>query len=399
MAVFMMLINPSVFAVELGIDYSLVSPREPFEAGAQGRVELVAINRLTHETRPLLSATVKGTIIDGSNSWPVELIVDRDSTVALIPTGGFALIPLTFEVPTGLSGTVELAMDAPVPLRAILEIEEPLNIHGITAGPMEEKSVPSSSDESVRPLAIEQLSRYYPANVGIYEPVYLLYGSEAPGAKFQFSFKYRLFEEDGWLSRQIPFTKDLILAYTQRTLWDVGAESKPFYDTSYMPEFGYIFFAPEPDQKKLFTWLGGQIAVGHKSNGKSGPESRSLDTLFVRPSFAIGDIDGWHLIIAPKLFTYLDISTDNHDIANYRGYGNMHLVFAQKGGPALSVDGWIGQGFNHGTAQFDLTFPTSLFSGSLASFVHIQYWTGYGESLLDYDKRTDVIRFGFSLVR
>jgi phospholipase A1/A2 len=34
-----------------------------------------------------------------------------------------------------------------------------------------------------------------------------------------------------------------------------------------------------------------------------------------------------------------------------------------------------------------------------ATYVLIQYWNGYGESLRDYNKRTETIRAGFSLVR
>ncbi|MFM1851964.1 MAG: Phospholipase [Verrucomicrobiota bacterium] len=34
-----------------------------------------------------------------------------------------------------------------------------------------------------------------------------------------------------------------------------------------------------------------------------------------------------------------------------------------------------------------------------ATFVLVQYWDGYGESLLDYDQRSTGVRVEFSLVR
>ncbi|RKX33625.1 MAG: hypothetical protein DRP71_09845, partial [Verrucomicrobia bacterium] len=34
-----------------------------------------------------------------------------------------------------------------------------------------------------------------------------------------------------------------------------------------------------------------------------------------------------------------------------------------------------------------------------ATFLHVQYWNGYGESLLGYDQSTETVRFGLSLVR
>jgi outer membrane phospholipase A len=59
----------------------------------------------------------------------------------------------------------------------------------------------------------------------------------------------------------------------------------------------------------------------------------------------------------------------------------------------------MGQGFDKGYLQADFTIPTSLWSKHGAAFFHIQYWTGYGENLLDYNKSSDALRFGFSLVR
>ncbi|MBI4756898.1 MAG: phospholipase A [Betaproteobacteria bacterium] len=52
-------------------------------------------------------------------------------------------------------------------------------------------------------------------------------------------------------------------------------------------------------------------------------------------------------------------------------------------------------------AQADLSYrlKRSLFS-DVGGFFHIQYFTGYGESLLDYDQRRHPqLRFGFSVVR
>ena len=51
--------------------------------------------------------------------------------------------------------------------------------------------------------------------------------------------------------------------------------------------------------------------------------------------------------------------------------------------------------------QFDLSYPlrSSVFSG-VGAFVQLQYLSGYGETLLDYDQYSDPqVRIGFSLVR
>ena len=75
------------------------------------------------------------------------------------------------------------------------------------------------------------------------------------------------------------------------------------------------------------------------------------------------------------------------------------MVFGRNDGPALSLYARAGRGFRHGAMQADLTVPTSVFSGSFATYLHIQYWSGFGGSLLHYDRRTDIVRAGFSLVR
>lgn len=401
LAALMMLVDKPGCAAEIGLDFSLLAAQESLVSGEQGTADLVVINRLSHEMTPALPPILNGTIIDGPNRWLVQLVVDRAALTGPIPSRGFVLVPLSFELPEGMSGSVELAMDEPAPLRAILEISDSSSAgdDDTVADTPKEQPWPSHFGESARPLAIAHMTRYYAANLGVYEPVYFLYGSEAPAAKFQFSFKYRLIADDGWLAQKVPFMRGLTFAYTQRTLWDTGADSSPFYDTSYMPELGFFFLASEHEQHGLFTWLGWQAAFQHESNGMSGPDSRSLNIVFVRPAFAIGDLDGWHVIVVPKLFTYAGVSNKNNDIADYRGYGELRLVLAKNGGLALSVAGQIGQGFEHGAVQVDLTVPTRMLSNTIASYIHVQYWNGYGESLLDYDKHTDAVRIGLSFVR
>ena len=395
----MLCFAPSGNAAETGLSYSLVAPQQSAAAGTQQALELVIINRLSHETTPSLPATLDGTIIDGPDRWPVQLAVKLHATSGPIRPGGFALVPLSYLLPEGIDGTVEIAINEPVLLRAVLEITNPAH-HGPTdMESADSKLRPSGSSASKSPLAIDHLIRFYSEKFGLYEPMYFLYGSGDPAAKFQLSFRYLLFAKDTWIAKQIPMMGNLNIAYTQRTLWDVNGGSSPFYDTSYIPEIGFQFFAPEPDQKGMMMWLGWQAAIQHESNGKSGLDSRGLNTIFVRAAFTIGDLDGWHLTVAPRLFTYLSTSGRNSDIADYRGYGELRLVLAKHDGLALSISGAPGEDFDHGYAQIDFTIPSRLWSQTGSAFFHIQYWTGYGESLLDYNQSNDAVRLGFSIVR
>lgn len=59
----------------------------------------------------------------------------------------------------------------------------------------------------------------------------------------------------------------------------------------------------------------------------------------------------------------------------------------------------MGQAGDHRSIQLDLTYPTMRFFGSFSLYLDIQYYRGYGESLLGYNQKTDAWRFGFSLFR
>ena len=67
---------------------------------------------------------------------------------------------------------------------------------------------------------------------------------------------------------------------------------------------------------------------------------------------------------------------------------------------ALALTGRLGRGMHKGSLQADLTIPVrfdKLFD--FATYMLIQYWNGYGESLREYNVRTATVRAGFSLVR
>ena len=68
------------------------------------------------------------------------------------------------------------------------------------------------------------------------EPMYFVVGGGGGAtARFQLSFKYRLFDPDSHPVQWIPFLSRLHFGYTQTSIWDLGANSSPFRDTSYRP--------------------------------------------------------------------------------------------------------------------------------------------------------------------
>ncbi|HOP99043.1 MAG TPA: phospholipase A, partial [Verrucomicrobiota bacterium] len=62
--------------------------------------------------------------------------------------------------------------------------------------------------------------------------------------------------------------------------------------------------------------------------------------------------------------------------------------------------GRIGDHLDHGSVTVDATYPLMQQpGGSLSIYLHVQYFTGYGESLLQYNQRSEILRVGISLYR
>jgi len=60
----------------------------------------------------------------------------------------------------------------------------------------------------------------------------------------------------------------------------------------------------------------------------------------------------------------------------------------------------VGDRADRGSLQLDLSYPLLRITGdSLAIYAFAQYFTGYGESLLQYDQRVSAFRVGIALYR
>jgi outer membrane phospholipase A len=230
------------------------------------------------------------------------------------------------------------------------------------------------------------------------EPLYFLVGSSSErnfDARFQLGFKYRPFDPDARVAQYLPPLSNLYFAYTQTSLWDLGGNSSPFEDTSYRPSVYYKWSGVGrgiiPD-----GWSAG---LEHESNGRDGADSRSINTVFVKPTWYFDFAHSRRLTLSPKFYQYLEKS-DNPDIYKYRGYVDFQARFGREDGAivtALYRQGTSG----HASGQVDFSYPISdkLF-GRTGTFIHLQLMDGYGETLIDYNRYSDTqLRLGLSLSR
>ena len=244
------------------------------------------------------------------------------------------------------------------------------------------------------------LTQSFLEDLSVYEPIYFLFGVD-PGleeSKFQLSFKYRLFNPEGWMATKAAWLSGFHLGYTQRSIWDLAAKSKPFDDTSYMPELFYLLPKIELNSARISAF-GVQGGFQHESNGKGGEDSRSTNYLYLKPVVAIHLTGDYYLKIAPKFFTYINNDDDtNEGLEDYRGNVDLEVAVVDLEGVALNSHlWWAKEGIS---LQLDLTYPmTRLFGKNLNFYLHGQYYSGYAETLLHYDQRHDVFRLGFSIVR
>lgn len=53
-----------------------------------------------------------------------------------------------------------------------------------------------------------------------------------------------------------------------------------------------------------------------------------------------------------------------------------------------------------GSVQVDFTYPLSkILFRNVALYLYVQFFTGYGESLLNFDEKDTRVRLGFGIVR
>ncbi len=234
------------------------------------------------------------------------------------------------------------------------------------------------------------------------EPVYFSLGfNEVINAKFQISLKFRPFGPTDDAIQGEHAWNDIYLAYTQTSIWDLESESKPFFDTSYRPSIFY-------QRRDIGELFGGRFSVRggfeHESNGKGGEDSRSINILFIRPSWWWTIDRRWAVAFSPKAYTYIEDS-ENPDIAEYRGYVDWQVTLAQHKGVRLATTFRFGTDSSHMSTLVDFSYPfvdiTPLRAIGLRNgYLHIQYFDGYGETILTYDEKLAwQLRIGLMIVR
>lgn len=378
----------------------LLVPRESIAPGATVSVWLAVLNTsdraATYSFPSSLNLSVSG---GGTTHSPaVTLRHMGDAGAVTIPPGGHVRREYLLTLPDGLEGQIVLSGRAVSANDVALDVSRTETVARATAEPA--KSQPPSPPAVTETEQESAAVQFFKDHISGYEPFYFIAGPKYPTARFQISFKYKLFSDTGYLAKTFPALKGLHLAYTQSSLWDLDSTSKPFVDTSYKPEVFYRMTHVDGGRWADWFRLDLQAGLQHESNGKAGADSRSLNIGYVEPTFWVGNEDGFRLSLAPRVFAYLDRLDENPRIKDYRGHIGVRSTLGWGKGLLLSAFGRLGDDGNKGSLQLDLSYPLMrVLYGNLGLYLYSQYFVGYGESLLRYDERSWAVRFGFAIFR
>lgn len=227
------------------------------------------------------------------------------------------------------------------------------------------------------------------------EPVYFVLGArDGWNARFQLSFKYRLFDPSSGFGASRPWLVGFYFSYTQTSLWDLSSESKPFRDTSYRPSFFWKW-----ERSDARTWIDAvRMGFEHESNGQGGDPSRSVNLLYLRPEWRWSAGRGGLIEFTPKFYTYVS-KGENGDIPLYRGYVDWRLRHDVGGQWITTAVARVGTS-GKGSLLLDMSRRTrDIRVGPLSGYLHLQFFNGFGESILDYNvRRNSQFRIGLAIV-
>lgn len=391
---------------------TLTPPSRASVVDGEVRFDVIATNEGASSERFVPEAVLRCRLTTPDGIVDVDARPVEPASEQTIGAGGFVRVAYVAKLLTAGRVIVELRDGAGATVVNIVPTGAPSDRLAPASVPAKRRDDPLSFITAQDPNFQREagLVEYLAYRVKAHEPVYIVAGNEDPSTKFQFSFKYQVFDPVGGLAQKIPPLGGIYFGYSQTSFWDLGDEenSNPFYDSSYRPELlvSYDnldrFFRRADGQRALPDGLTFNFQAGlkHESNGKSSPDSRSLNIVYARPIVKFENADGWFVSVAPSVWAYVFDLDDNPDIKDYRGYGELRLVAGRAGGLQVAASGRIGEEGNHGSVLVDVTYPIRVITfGNFDAYLDVQYFNGYGESLLNYNQEGETLRFGVSLVR
>lgn len=196
-------------------------------------------------------------------------------------------------------------------------------------------------------------------------------------------------EFKGQLSLKAPLFRDILsddlnlfIGYTQLSYWQIYVSSPYFRDTNYQPEIFLSYYATP----HWYFYLG----FDHESNGRGNHLERSWNRGFIEVKYQNGP---WTFKLKPwmTLFEKSSIDVHNPDIVHFLGNSKTTLgykwdrlsVFLE----VTNLESRLKQG--HQSLHVNFKLESYL-------YLYLQGFNGYGQSLIDYNRRSSGVGIGVS---
>jgi phospholipase A1/A2 len=237
--------------------------------------------------------------------------------------------------------------------------------------------------------------------------------SPAPGRNALTPEDFQRTEARIQISARVKVLKDILtggdpsrsdslwLAYTQQSYWQIfsGGISRPFRTTDYQPEAIYAY----PFDVGLVGGLRlryGGLGLSHQSNGRELPLSRSWNRAYLMAGLDLGR----RFSLEGKIWKRLDANADddNPGITDFIGRGELTATW--RADAKNTYSGTVRSSLaSHSNGSVRLEYFRALGKGNRAGGLndlrlHLQAFSGYGDSLLDYNRRRSVFSVGLALV-
>ena len=206
----------------------------------------------------------------------------------------------------------------------------------------------------------------------------------------------------GLLTQGHPTLKDSVwFGYSQQSYWQLFTPeiSRPFRTTDHEPEMMYVY--PTTAQLPFgWKWRYSGIGLVHQSNGQSKPLSRSWNRAYLMTGMELGN--SWS--VNARIWKRIPEgsgSDDNPGISDYVGRGELSALWN------INKDNTVGATLRHSLSSSERgsvrlewlqTLGTGLFGNKSNLRLHTQLFSGYGDSMIDYNRKRTVFSVGLSLV-
>lgn len=217
--------------------------------------------------------------------------------------------------------------------------------------------------------------------------------------RIQLSVRTKLAQ--GLLTQGHPTLKDSVwFGYTQQSYWQLFTPeiSRPFRATDHEPEVMYVY--PTTAQLPFgWKWRYSGLGLVHQSNGQSKPLSRSWNRVYLMTGMELGN----SVSLNARLWKRVPESAgsdDNPGISDYIGRGELSAFWN------VNKDNTVSATLRHSLSSSDrgslrlewMRAVGSTLGGKSNLRLHTALFSGYGDSMIDYNRKRTVFSVGLSLV-